>query len=101
MVHKHKCPDCGNIWSHERPPFTATAAEYHAAHNCPQCGTNVRKVYFTPEEEAEHQRKLAVARALFELLFGGEAEDADMDTDEASGTASPVDEVGPAPTYVR
>jgi hypothetical protein len=43
-VHSHKCAaqGCGTIWTHRRPPMTATEEEYHAAHNCPKCGRNER-----------------------------------------------------------
>jgi hypothetical protein len=36
-MHKHKCPNCGDIWQHgEDHPDSAA---FKAAHTCQRCGT--------------------------------------------------------------
>ncbi|MEA2702045.1 MAG: hypothetical protein QOE22_754 [Candidatus Parcubacteria bacterium] len=39
--HKHKCPNCSCVWEH-----TSKEGQDENAHNCPQCGTEERWVYF-------------------------------------------------------
>lgn len=34
-LHKHCCPDCGEIWEHR----SSDACFKYDAHNCPKCGT--------------------------------------------------------------
>lgn len=45
-THVHACV-CGNAWTHERPPLTATDEEYEAAHRCSACG---KTEYFHAKE---------------------------------------------------
>lgn len=44
-VHRHKCPDCGHIWSHRAADFDDDCKANTKAHTCGQCGSNADACY--------------------------------------------------------
>ncbi len=51
--HYHRCSTCNTEWGHPLPPPDGTEAAYQAAHRCPACGRDQRRVERFENRQAE------------------------------------------------
>lgn len=65
--HYHVCSKM-HIFGHDIPGDDISDEEYHARHNCPICGENVRDVIGYPNDEEMRRRDADNAKKYMEFL---------------------------------